>query len=182
MAFKAKDLHYDHDNEPAFLRRIRAQNSGLDDRHERPVARPKRVKVDDEDDAPTYVTQDGNETLGKEDYEKLMASENERGRDADGAGEETPGVRGKSVGSEPKASGALPVGTVETGTDEAKKTKPVTEAGLGSKKRKVARVVGEESDDDQVNGDQTESKVATKTKPKKKAKPIKLSFGDDEAA
>lgn len=181
MSFKAKDLSYDHENEPAFLRRLRAQNSGFDDRHERATPRPKRIRTDDEDDAPTYVDENGSETLTKSEYEALVAGDKrDTGKDADDkAAKDAELVRGETQGDDPelKASGALP----DSGPDDERKQR-VAEAGVGSKKRKVAKVVGENDHGEaDIGKDANENKdVAPKKKAKKKAKPIKLSF--DETA
>ncbi|GAB7347248.1 hypothetical protein MBLNU459_g3344t1 [Dothideomycetes sp. NU459] len=169
MSIKSKDLSYDTSNEPAFLRRLRAQNSGHDDRHERPVARPQRLQKDAEDDEPTYVVEGSDEILTRAEYEALAAPGKPVADDGDVAG-----GTGKLEGDEPRASGALP--DVEEG-DEAeaeRRRKRVVEAGAGSKKRKVAKVVGESVGSD---GEGEETKSVSK-KVKKKGNPIKLSFDD----
>lgn len=180
MAFKAKDLHYDHSNEPAFLRKIREQNSGLDGRHERPVARPKRVKVDEDDDGPTYVDEEGGETLTKAEYEALVAKGDAAGNSNATGGEGTVDVRSKSVGRDFNDSEALPGDTGGKDLDLERKQKPIAEAGLGSKKRKVARVIGDEDENDDPKDEKTGAATKQKPKKKSKAKPIKLSFGDNE--
>ncbi|KAJ9627882.1 hypothetical protein H2203_003100 [Taxawa tesnikishii (nom. ined.)] len=171
-------------NEPAFLRRLRAQNSGNDtDRHERAIARPRKPKdaASLDEDAPTYVVEDSGDTLTKAEYDALMSGNGGKAGDA-----ETPGVTGQSTSDEPEASGSLPA---EEGVDDAERKKQaIMEAGKASKKRKVAKVVGGEDDDDDDepadekdgngnNAPAAASKAAKK--PKKKAKAIKLSFGDE---
>lgn len=179
MSFKAKNLEYKPE-EPAFLRRLRAQNGGFDDRHERPVPRAKRAKLEnDEDDAPAYVVEGSGESLTKEEYEALVVKEKgEERKDRDVTKGESVGAAGTLRSSEPKASGAL-----FGDSEEGRKARAVAEAGLGAKKRKVAKVVGEEDEantkDLVGNGDEQTSAVVKK-KLKKKGKPIKLSFGDDE--
>src|SRR5207249_207756 len=85
MSFKGKDLTYGRsglradlldltlliDNaQPAFLRRLRGELAGDDSaRHEQPIPRNKRLKQDDEEDAPTYVLEDTNESITKEENE-----------------------------------------------------------------------------------------------------------------
>jgi hypothetical protein len=44
-------------------------------RHEQPVARNKKLKNDDEDDAPTYVLEDTNQSLSKAEYEAIVAGD-----------------------------------------------------------------------------------------------------------
>lgn len=178
---KSKDLSFNK-QEPAFLRRIREANSGHGDRHERPIARPQRLRdpAQDEEDAPTYVDEEGG-TLSKAEYDALVASDrnDQYGEDATGINtkpEETVGgnVEGELKGTEPKASGAI--------REEARKATMV-DVGGPSKKRKVAKVIGGESEGAEAGageGGAGKGKTGAK-KAKKKGKPIKLSFGDDEA-
>jgi hypothetical protein len=125
-------------------------------RHERPVPRNKRLKQDEEEDAPTYVLEDSNQSLTKAEYEALLS-----GKDPDKL-ETTDGEKKE----EAEAS--------ETAAKEQQPKDKITEVGKASKKRKAAKVIGGE-----VAADvEKESKPAKK--PKKKAKAVKLSFGDDE--
>jgi len=166
--------------EPAFLRRLRAQNSGqsADGRHERPVARARKPKVDDEEDAPAYVDENSNETLSKAEYEALMKSDNkpiegQSGGDDDVKApteDETPGVTGELTGTDPKAAGALPGGE--------KKESSTKEAIVGNKKRKSAKIIG--NDDEDQNDEQSRKSTTASKKQKKKGKPIKLSFDEEE--
>lgn len=178
MSIKSKDLSYNTSNEPAFLRRLRAQNSGQDDRHERPVARPQRLQKDTEDDDPTYVVEGSDETLSKAEYEALVSGKPKDGSEtADG---EFVGVTGEPEGSEPKASGALPDVEEDEAEAERKKKKRMVEAGAGNKKRKVAKVVGaDEEEGGKQDGDGPKETKSVSKKAKKKGKPIKLSFEDE---
>lgn len=162
--------------EPAFLRRLREQNSGrsADGRHERPVARARKPKADDEEDAPAYVDENSNETLSKAEYEALLKTESKPlAAETSGASnvheDETPGVTGELTGSEPKVAGALPV--------EEKEESSTKEATVGSKKRKSAKVIS--NDEGQDDEDAQKPTTASK-KQKKKGKTIKLSFDDQE--
>lgn len=88
-------------------------------------------------------------------------------------------VRGELSGTEPVAAGGIS-GEVSV----ARKT--VVDVGRGSRKRKVVTVVGDEDEGtgQGAEGGDEEAKKGTTTKTKtkkKKGKPIKLSFGDDEA-
>ena len=166
---KSKDLRYES-TLPPFLQRLHAQNSGRgdQDRHEREIARPKRVQKDDEDDGPTVVDESG-ETVSKEDWEKMSRTE---------AGVEDGGnVTGDLSGNgDPVASGALP----SEGAEGPKSTRKLTD-GTSVKKRKAAKVVGEEDATQETAG--SESPVKENSRPKKarkKAKPIKLAFDDGE--
>jgi hypothetical protein len=125
-------------------------------RHEQPVARNKKLKNDDEDDAPTYVLEDTNQSLSKAEYEALVAGDDAKGDDS--ATEE-------SALKDPTTGPERPI------------KDNIAEVGKASKKRKVAKVIGEEGEDEK-----TTKKIDIKVtkKPKKKSKPVKLTFGDEE--
>ncbi|KAK5731271.1 hypothetical protein LTR15_001210 [Elasticomyces elasticus] len=158
---KAKDLSYDQ-SLPPFLQRLHDQKAGRGDtdRHERPLARNMGKKGGgDEDDGPTVVDESG-ETVSKEEMEQLEkkdavadAGENVKGRDVDD--EET------------KMAGALPP------PDQERIDGSMT-VGVMTKKRKMAKIVGDDNDDEQ------EQKTVAKPKGKKKAKAIKLAFDDTD--
>ncbi len=61
-------------NEPSFLRKLRGEFGGTDAvRHERPIPRPRKVMTDgDDEDQPTYVVEESQDTLSKEEYEALV--------------------------------------------------------------------------------------------------------------
>lgn len=177
---KSKDLTYDKNaSQPAFLQRLRDQNSAISSsgRHEQPIARAQRAKNtnNDDDDAPTYVVEGSSETLTKAEYEKLTSGDGDDAKDKFGDVKDM--VTGELTADSPKASGALP------DEDEAPARASATvDVGKATKKRKVARVVGGDDDDD---GDEAKTNDTSKdeSKPKKlkkKGKPIKLSFGDEE--
>jgi hypothetical protein len=138
--------------------------SGDTARHEQPIARNKRLKKDDdEDDAPTYVLEDTKESLTKEEYEAL--------------------VSGKDTKNEEEEEDISGDKSTENARDfEPKQKDKIVEIGAGTKKRKAAKIVNEEHE-----GGSAESKPSTKQtgaqatkKPKKKAKAVKLTFGDEE--
>lgn len=167
---KSKDLQYDS-TLPPFLQRLRAQNTGYGpdkdpDRHEQQGIRPKKAKNPDDDDGPTVVDESG-ETLSKEDYAKLSAAGEKSDETASGT------VTGDLTGDgKPEASGALPAG---------KGAEKVTD-GVAQKKRKVAKVIGDDDAEDAKatkDGEDASTKKTAK-KPKKKAKPIKLAFDDED--
>ncbi|KAK3683115.1 hypothetical protein LTR37_020553 [Vermiconidia calcicola] len=155
---KSKDLSYEN-TLPPFLQRLHAQKAGLgdQDRHERQIARPKRAKVDDEDDGPTLVDESG-EVVSKEQMEKEMND------GADG------NVNGTLEGDgEPRASGAIQ--ELTDGTAMTKK----------KKKRKLGKVVGDGDADTVADEEEGAVKKTTAKKAKKnKSKPIKLAFDDDD--
>lgn len=164
---KSKDLSYDQ-SLPPFLQRLRAHNTGYGDdgdpdRHERPLARPKKAKNPDEDDGPTFVDESG-ETVSKEDYEKQLKG-NAEGEEGEG------NVTGELKGDgKPEASGALPA-------DSAPRVEQKVTDGTAVKKRKVAKVIG---DEDEADGAEKSGPSKLVKKAKKKAKPIKLAFDEDE--
>lgn len=168
---KSKDLSYDS-SLPPFLQRLRAQNTGYGDngdpdRHERPLARPKKAKNPDDDDGPTFVDESG-DTVSKEDYEKQLRGDIE-GEDVAGT------VTGELKGDgKPEASGALP------GDSGPRVEQKVTD-GTAVKKRKMAKVVGEDDENaPEAGGVEKGSTQKGPKKAKKKAKPIKLAFDDEE--
>jgi len=147
-------------HEPSFLRTLRNQQSGRDaDRHERPIARPRRTRVDDDEDGPTYVDAESNDPLSKAEYDTLVAGTS----------------RGKLGGEEEvEQTDKLDEGAQDenVGRDAVRKKQEVTEVGSGPKKRKAVKVLG--------TADAEEENIAASTersKPKKKSKAVKLSFG-----
>lgn len=129
-------------------------------RHERPIPRNKRLKQDDEDDAPTYVLEDTNQSMTKEEYEEFIGKK------------KTEEVGDKEQKDTPNDS---------TNDEPAKPKDKITEVGTNARKRKAAKII---SDDQGDNKDQPkdEKKIDVKTvkKPKKKGKAVKLTFGDEE--
>ncbi|KAF2122926.1 hypothetical protein BDV96DRAFT_639481 [Lophiotrema nucula] len=163
MSLKAKNLEYDN-TQPAFLQRLRGQiASGDTSRHEKPIPRNKRMKKDDdEDDAPTYVLEDTNQSLSKEEYDALVAGKDPK----------------------EKEDSAEKLKKQDNPADEEVQSKErIAEVGKGSKKRKAVKVIGgseeEEKDGSAKNIVQTPDAKVIK-KPKKKAKPVKLSFDDQD--
>lgn len=129
-------------------------------RHERPIPRTKRMKQDDEDDAPTYVLEDTNQSLTKEEYEDFIGKKDSN-EDGDYEQDDT---------------------TKATSKDEAAKPKDkITEVGANAKKRKAAKIIVDEQEDDK-DQPRAAKKVDLKAvkKPKKKMKAVKLTFGDEE--
>lgn len=174
---KSKDLTYDKNaSQPAFLQRLRDQNSAISSsgRHEQPIARAQRAKNpnNDDDDAPTYVVEGSSETLTKAEYEKLTSGD---GDDVESKfGDIKDMVTGELTGDSPKASGALP-----DEDDVPSRASVTVDAGKATKKRKVAKVVGGDDEDEATTKDTSKDESKPK-KLKKKGKPIKLSFGDEE--
>lgn len=166
---KSKDLSYDT-TLPPFLQRLHNQNAGRGDtdRHERAIARPKKAKDPNDDDGPTVVDESG-ETLSKDEVEQLT-------KQPEPGIQDTSSVKGElDLATEPTASGALQ----DTKASESKVTD-----GTAMKKRKVAKVIGTEDEDDDAGTKPeagAENGVAkAMKKAKKKSKPVKLAFDEEE--
>ncbi|KAF7588979.1 hypothetical protein BBP40_004946 [Aspergillus hancockii] len=156
LAYEAK--------EPVFLQRLRNQYGDTSGRLERPVARPRLKKDYDDDDEPTYVDEESNEVISKEEYEALVRDSN---KEAEDTGKETPDQEQTiSPSSEGKES-------TEKGAPVSKQN--MAEIG-GPKKRKQAKIIGEE--EPPTESKDTQLKDAGARKPKQKKKKIKLSFDE----
>lgn len=179
MSFNAKNLSYGmflhiyqvgvfincslESKEPAFLRRLRSEHAAGDtSRHERPLARPRKLgdagKFDDDD--PTYVDEQNHEVITREAYEALVLK----------SGTAAP-ESGKLV--EHALSEAATTG--EPAKEESGSKETIAGIG-GSTKRRLAKVVG---DEEEIKEALHESEKDTRTpKRGKKGKKIKLSFDD----
>ncbi len=159
-------------NEPAFLRRLRAQHGDHDSsRHERPLARPKKqVQEGETEDQPTYVVEDSQDTLSKAEYEALVAANN-ADQQSDNDMPSSAKVRDSIEEAELGKGGA---------TRESAAMKQQV-AGIGcSTKRRLAKVVGEkEEEEDEAAPDMTDSGKKDKKVGVKKAKKMKLSFDEE---
>ncbi|KAJ0418404.1 hypothetical protein BJY00DRAFT_287733 [Aspergillus carlsbadensis] len=160
MAHNAKNLAYDA-KEPAFLQRLRGQYGGSSGGLERPVSqRPRRLRDDTEDDAPTYVDAESNEVVSKEEYEAMVKGEDDKsGKDDDKSAETT----------------------TRDGEADAKKATATSKQNLaeigGPRKRKQAKVVTDEVQDGESEDTRPKDTGPRKpTQEKKKKKKIKLSF------
>ena len=153
-------------NEPAFLRRLRAKHGGGDsERHERPLARPRKQVKDGEDDQPTYVVEGSQDILSKAEYEALMGTANDEKQDE----------------NEPASSPQPDLGGGNEVSERVVPAKQKTAAIGGSNKRRLAKVFGEDGDDDGEPNVEEKGPAPTGKKPKaKKGKKVKLSF-DEEA-
>ncbi|KAJ8607768.1 hypothetical protein MRB53_040064 [Persea americana] len=155
---KSKDLSYDS-NLPPFLQRLRAQNSGRGDQdlHERPLARPKKGKVNDEDDQPTIVDESG-ELLSKDDLTKRITADDQQ---------------------QASTSVDLNLDDSKVPGSETRQTKQDVTNGLSIKKRKAAKVIEDDAEHDDKAATSIQTTAAPVKKAKKKAKPVKLAFEDD---
>jgi hypothetical protein len=85
---------------------------------------------------------------------------------------------------EPKEDAEAKAGESEQAQIKDDETKPkdkITEVGANAKKRKAARIISDETNDDKDDAKAVpKSDTKTVKKAKKKAKPVKLTFGDEE--
>ncbi|KAG0123617.1 hypothetical protein HOY82DRAFT_618971 [Tuber indicum] len=168
MSKGPRNLTYEME-EPAFLRRLRQQHSGGGGGPERYIApRNKKRPTDEDDDAPTYVLDEGSgETLSRKEFEAMNSGELVERRE----GEEEGGIE------------------IPQQKKPAAEKVNITEIGGKGRRRKVARIIGDGDEDkivekggdiDKRNGKEGAGK-GKKGKPGGKAKKaVKLSFGDDE--
>ena len=162
---------YLESNEPAFLRRLRSEHGDRDSsRHERQLARPrKQVQEGEEDDQPTYVVEDSQDTLSKAEYEALITADNADQKDENDV--PLPANSSHSIGeAEP---------TKDEVTREAALVKQRV-AGIGSStKRRLAKVVGDEEGEDGAVPEKGDSGKNSKKLRPKKVKKVKLSFDEE---
>ncbi|EAW17438.1 DUF4604 domain-containing protein [Aspergillus fischeri NRRL 181] len=159
MSFNAKNLAYEN-KQPAFLQKLRNQYGDTSGRLERPVARPRLAKKDDEDDdEPTYVDEQSNEVISKEEYEALLRGDEKQQESFE-----------KQSGHESKQDTERPDAEVASSKQNL--------AGIGGpKKRKQAKVIADDSVEAENNTQQA-STGPQKAKQKQKKKKIKLSFDE----
>ncbi|KUM62846.1 hypothetical protein ACN42_g4251 [Penicillium freii] len=154
-----KNPKFEYDaKQPAFLQKLRGQYGDNTGRLERPALRPTRLKVNkDDDDEPTYIDEESNEVISKEEYKALVGENSPKGE-----GEAGDSAKDNSTGNQDKSQEEL----------STSKQNNLTEVG-GQRKRKQAKVVGE----DKAEVEEVQPK-ATLKKPKKPKK-IKLSFDEE---
>ncbi|KAJ5812746.1 hypothetical protein N7447_009769 [Penicillium robsamsonii] len=155
----SKNPKFEYDaKQPAFLQKLRGQYGDNSGRLERPALRPTRLKVndDDDDDEPTYLDEESNEVISKEEYKALIGESGPKEEDTAGNSKD------KSTGDQEKSQTEHSTG----------KQNNLTEVG-GQRKRKQAKVVGED------NAEAEEVQPKATSKKSKKPKKIKLSFDEE---
>lgn len=182
-----KNLHYDQ-SLPPFLARLKGQHAADSDSPDpilaarRRQAKPRSASQDAED-APLIVDDDGNVLAGVEVAADGTVTANQ---------EAGPGAGGDGDGDSREPDGTNDGGLDGNGADSRKEDKVATIGG--TKKRKLGKVIGADAEDDKqekaVPGEHArplasdkaaaEDKGRGPVKAKKKAKKIKLSFGDDD--
>ena len=164
--------------EPAFLRRLK-QHHGSDDaaRHGRDLGRPqapKRLKMaegDEDEDAPTYVDGQTNDVISSADYKTLI---------------ETSSADIKRAPPEHAANVVTPDASVIAVEDSVEqdpsRALDLKVAAIGERrKRRAARVVGDDDNDSsQLNPSTPKPVPAYTTKARKKVKKSPLSFDDED--
>ncbi|KAL4816871.1 hypothetical protein BDW67DRAFT_184337 [Aspergillus spinulosporus] len=166
MSFNAKNLAYDS-KEPAFLQRLRSQFGNSSGGLERPSQRPRRVRDDKDDDEPTYIDAESNEVISKEDYEAMVKCGDPETKQPKNGVEDRDAVANQDEDSK----------KAETTISKQK----LAEIG-GPRKRKQAKVVGDEVEGNEAEGVEKEEVLPKELglqnpkQKKKKKKKIKLSF------
>ena len=133
------------------------------------MARPRRqAKEGEQDDQPTYVLEESQDTLSKAECEALIAAANASTDDE------------KHVSSSEKTSNGVEEG--ESRKDEVARESVLAKqpvAGIGgSIKRKLAKVIGTEEEDEEASDKVDSGKTSKKIKVKK-GKKMKLSFDEE---
>ncbi len=158
-------VHVDS-NEPAFLRKLKGEYGGDSVRIERPLARPRKQKVgEDEDEGPTYVQEDSNDTISKSEYDALVKN-NEVGKEE------------KNVAPPTKSDDHIR--SLEKLDKSPRDPAPFKQhvAGIGrNAKRRLAKTVGEDEEMEVVQHHVDPSIDGNKLKSKKRQK-VKLSFNE----
>lgn len=154
--------------EPAFLRRLRGEIGGQDSsRHERAIARPRKLKkpTDDEDDEPTYVDEENHEVISKSGFEALANRERSDGTEHEGIAPSH---------AQPEERTRFPL---ESNSNGPPLKEHVASVGVSSK-RKIPKVFGNEDIDfaKRAKADSPDNNNELKTR---KGRKIKLSFDED---
>lgn len=153
---------------------MRGESGGVDSvRQERFSQRPRKPKNkdDEDDDAPTYVDEETNDTITREDYEELLKGSEDK---PETTGAEGDAETGSGESKEASANSAQANNTA----DAPKVQEKMAEIG-GQKRKKQARVIGGDEDEVAAEDEAPRKDSSTSRKPKAKKKKVKLSF--DEA-
>ena len=145
---------------------MKSQHGGFDSvRHERPIARPRKPKNEDgEDDEPTYVDGESNDTITKAQYADMLKSTDPAAQDD----------RNKPLDITENDDDLE-----QTSPKEMPKEEAVATVGVSRKKRQVKAVTVDDSgsgEGEKTTGGSTKRQMG---KPARKAKKIKLSFDED---
>lgn len=145
--------------EPTFLRRLRQGQAGVDHQQRYIAPRNRKRPIDDEEDAPTYVLEEGNETISTAEFKALSVPD--KGKE-----------EMEALATEPANDGVV------TSVEHSRHTSEnILEAGSKSNKRKFIKTISAEGED--VAGEAIDRKKRMGAKLKSKQK-VKLSFHEDE--
>ncbi|KAF8454302.1 hypothetical protein BGX38DRAFT_1172837 [Terfezia claveryi] len=172
MSYNAKkSLSYEME-EPVFLRRLRQGQSGGEQQQRYIALRNKKRPIDDDDeDAPTYVLEGGNDTITGEEFKALNGGKFGDDRE-DAEKDNTPAAEEEAAAEE---------GTVISLEKPLDTKEKILEAGRKINKRKAVKLIGAEEGDDTIG--QADENLGRKKRAGGKAKgkgKVKLSFGEDE--
>ena len=153
------------------MRRLRSEYGGGDSgRHERPLARARKPKdpKDLDDDAPTYVNEHNQDVVSKEAYEAMISNDEPA----------APNQMESPHRAEPEDD------VQKVTYSEQSAEKPISKeatASIGNSRRKrPAKVVGNDSDIIQTNDKQGIEGRPERSKRVNRSKKIKLSFDEVE--
>ena len=153
------------------MRRLRSEYGGGDSGgRERPLARPRKPKDpnDLDDDAPTYVDEHSQDVVSKEAYEAMTS------KDEPAASKQTDSPDCAEMG------GDMQKVTSSERTAEKPTPKEATASIGKSKRKRLAKVVGNDSEIVQTSKKQEIEESPERSKRVKKGKKIKLSFDEVE--
>ena len=132
------------------------------------MARPrKQVHEGEEDDQPTYVVDDSQDILSKAEYEALVAADKEDNNSLPSSAKASPRTQDATVPEQDEAPGEAAVGRQQ-----------VAVIG-GSTKRRLAKVIGDEGEEDEASPGKSDSGKKGKKPKIVKGKKVKLSFDED---
>ena len=138
-------------------------------RNGRPLARPKKQHEGGEEDEPTYLNEDGHSTLSKSQFEALMSGEPLQVEDRSAQPADTK----NSMEAESRAA----PDTKKIINEDQKQVEKTAEIG-SSTKRRLAKVIGEDTEENKEEK-LTSSTPGNDKKLSKKRKKMKLSFDEE---
>ena len=156
------------------MRKLRSEYGGGDSgRHERPLARARKPKdpKDLDDDAPTYVDEHSQDVVSKEAYEEMIS------KDKPAAPNQTDSPELAEIGDDVQKAAS------NKRTAEKPMPKEVTASIGKSRRKRLAKAVGNDSEDVQTSSKQDieeRPEAPERSKRVKRSKKIKLSFDEVE--
>ena len=158
------------------MRKLKSEFGGHSDRHERPIARPRKPRDTDEDDEPTYVDEESHEVISKTEYAAMLHADHIAMPLVDSRVDESI-TTGPSKHAE---------STEAPNKTQAAKKEAIAAIGR-SAKRRIGKVVGEEDNSHEPSNAevlQGKEKDVDNPNPRKKSakrvRKIKLTFEEEE--